>query len=829
MSRPRPADRASSSLVTRASAGPLATYQPFIQRPATSLTVTLAGQEVTSAEELTNYLNGLDPARVVFAFRDIQDQIQVNAEYLQDVAADVWDLAGSYESMRARRARDTAAYEQEFGVLINAHRQSTHRRHRLQEGHDRLTRTWMTSTFFNTVVLAQTNGSTAIMDALNAASSHHSPGQIIARASSFRLQRLAGIGPYRYATADVTITPADIRNAFEPGQRTSIHPQREQAAANQHNLLPDQRGVHWIGGVAPPGINDAYHNAGQPPTPSARLQSPVYTLPSSSAGVPSGSLQPRLQSPRSPSLPSPPPPRTPQNRASSPSIQPSIETDPTRPSNLRPQASQSYAGMQGKSTKSPPAGSKRRRDPASPDHQSPPRARSEPALGVKGPKGAQIELGPKPSDILGMISGLRTLTVSPTRTPLVSSRVKAVKIPVQQPTSLDSAIWSHVLRKAQAIAERRQPSQLTAQQQESIAGAVKSLPNLEASIQRLTTGVQNVLRTDDSNLQCYLEGLADMSSVAFSAYNYDRYTVGGVREVAARLNRAVDGGTARIGDGNEYDQGFTITPADFDTLIRDERHTGWLNSPVLMAALLVIVRAAPGNESAFVLHVDQVLQYRQHQITANQLRMPTTARNLVIPFHWGNHWTVGLVDVATRQIRHMDSYQSPDRQRDAIAVMHQLLAARQDIYGTGNWTVGTLRSGQQVNSDDCGLWVIENTRRLVDDLDYNTPVGPATRRYIAEELYLNLINDTPPLPRQTRREAEVARARQAIDHAAGPGRTQSQPLTIRSTVTPTPGPDMPHIANATRLPRQPSPAPGGASGTAFGPRLRQGSHSPGGN
>jgi hypothetical protein len=808
MSRPPPSDRASRSLVPRPSSGPPARYQPFIQLPATHLTVTLAGQTITSADQLAEYLDGLAPAQVPFAIRDIQNQVLANAEYLQDFGAGVWELAETYASMQARRAQDAAAYEQEFATLIRAHQQSASRRDRLQEGHDRLTRTWMTSSFFNTVVLTQTTGSTAVIDALSAASAHGSPGQIFARASSFRLQRLAGIGPYRYRSADLTITPADIANAADQTEPSSIRPQQEQAAATQHNLVADQRGIHWIGGVPPPNVDDAYQHAGRYPALPAGPRSPVQTLPSSSAAPPFPSSPPPAQSPR------PGTPQSPQTGAVTPSIQQSVELDPSRTTmTLRAQSPQTYAGMQGKG---PPA--KRRRDPASPQPQPPTRAQSEPAFRVKVSK---PDAGPRPTEILDLISGLRTLAVSPTRSPLNRSKVRPVKIPVPQPTPLDTAIWGHVLRKAQAVAEQRQPPQLTPQQEQAIAGAVNSLPNLQASIQRLTAGVQSTLRADDDSLRAYLEGLADGSSVAFAAYNHDRHTVGGVREVAARLHRAFDGGPARIGDGNEYNQGFTVTPADFDTLIRDERHSGWLNSAVLMAALLGIARAGPGNEPAFVLHIDQVLQYRQRHIPAGQVRMPPRARNLVIPFHWGNHWTVGLVNVATRQIQHMDSHHATNRHRDAIAIMQQLLSDRSDVYGAGAWTVDTTRSGQQANSDDCGLWVIENARRLIDDLDDVAPVGPATRRFIADELYIHLINDTPPLTQQTQREADVARARQVAANAAGPGRSRSQPWSIHST--PTPGPDMPHIPNATIQPPRPSPPPTGAPGP--GPRSRQGSRS----
>jgi Ulp1 protease family, C-terminal catalytic domain len=457
-----------------------------------------------------------------------------------------------------------------------------------------------------------------------------------------------------------------------------------------------------------------------------------------------------------------------------PMIQPSIETDPSRP-NLRPQENQiSYEGMQGTNT------SKRPRNAASPS----PLPRRHPVW-VELENGSP---GPKPVDIIDLISGLQTLTVSPTQSPVNPKRVKAIKNPVPRPSQLDKALWSHAMNKAQAIAEQRQPPQLSDLQRAQLAESVNSLPNLHASIERLSSGLRETLGSDEDNLRAYIEGLCDCSSMAYTAYNQDRYTINGVRDIAGRLHRAFDGAAARIGNGNEDQQGITVQPSDFDTLIRDEMHSGWLNSVVLMAALLGIGRARSHQQTTFVVHIDHMLLYRTGQTTVNNLPLPNRAMNLVIPLHWGNHWTVGLVSVETRTIHHMDSMHQATRHQAGLNIIQQLLRQREDLFGHEDWTIGTMRSGQQTNSDDCGLWVIENARRLMEGTDHIAPVGPATRRFITEELYSHLITDTPPLTQQSRREAEVSRVRQVAENASGPGRSFTSPLHISA-----PGPDMPYL------------------------------------
>jgi hypothetical protein len=47
----------------------------------------------------------------------------------------------------------------------------------------------------------------------------------------------------------------------------------------------------------------------------------------------------------------------------------------------------------------------------------------------------------------------------------------------------------------------------------------------------------------------------------------------------------------------------------------------------------------------------------------------------------------------------------------------------------------------------------------MEGTDHIIPMGPATRRYIADELYSHLITDTPPLTQQSQREAKVSRVR----------------------------------------------------------------------
>ena len=52
-----------------------------------------------------------------------------------------------------------------------------------------------------------------------------------------------------------------------------------------------------------------------------------------------------------------------------------------------------------------------------------------------------------------------------------------------------------------------------------------------------------------------------------------------------------------------------MQPSDFNTLIRDKMHSGWLNSIVLMAALLGIARARSHQQTTFMVHINHMLLY----------------------------------------------------------------------------------------------------------------------------------------------------------------------------------------------------------------------------
>lgn len=239
-------------------------YQSFAVRDA-YVGVTVNNQYFTSTSALRQYLDSIDSESEIRVFRTIQDQIQHGTESLQEIASDVWGLAQTRQALQARRVQNVDAFTSEFQALAYHAEECRARRQREAEAHRRLTFDWMTEGFLRTVVLEQTNGSTAVLDALNLARTFGiTPVQLMRQASALRLQRLAKLGPYQgYATNDLAITPQDIRFAIsDPPHPTPVHLPREIEAATRHRLIADSQGVHWINGVPPAAIEAAYQNGG---------------------------------------------------------------------------------------------------------------------------------------------------------------------------------------------------------------------------------------------------------------------------------------------------------------------------------------------------------------------------------------------------------------------------------------------------------------------------------------------------------------------------------------------------------------------------------------
>jgi hypothetical protein len=779
-------------------------YQPLVIPPTEAVLPIVDAQgvviTVNGISHLQRMLDGLSPEAEINVFRQLQRQIMDGVETLEAIADQILEIIETRSTIQNLIRANRQEFDNEFVPLRQYAQNNQKRRRRIEEAEARLLDGFISPEFYQNVVLQQARRTTAVLDALHAArTTGISPALLFSRASGLRLQRLARLGPYqKYGSNDLTITPRDITLAADPNQKIPFFPPREDESAKRYHLAPDSTGIHWLNGEQPAGINEAYQNLGFPIPRQLAFNStpPQNNMPSASQVATFGSSQPRGTSrtptPHTPT-PAPPHPRTsttgsPASRTSTPKppaqvtqtqlntgVVQSIEGG-QRP-NTRPQAVKpDYAGQQGKSEKKPP---KRPR----PQDVSPP----PPAHAASRPtnQDAATSSQTAPVQIGDLIGRIRTLSIDAGRARVDPSSLKSVPNPVKNPSPLEQAIWNHANRKAEAISQSRQLPPLSREQEKQLGLMVDSIPDLHNSIQHLTEAVRGSLGPSHVSLSVYLEGLADGAAAAYAAFELDRHAVGELRVLVSTLRRRIDNGFAQIGNGNENTQGIRINVHDFESFLLDENNSGWLNQMVIMGALLGMARDPFHRRTTFIVNSDAFLHFRTG--TLDHIILPDTPQNMVIPMHWGDHWTVGLVDYENRTIHHMDSSSNPRRHREGIDAIRQLLAHHQHIFGVEEWTQGTITSGQQTNTWDCGIWAIENARWLIEGSgpDMQPVIGPMTRFNIAQEFYRHLIQDTPAPNGPTQREREVAAARQYTQDPTNPD-------AIRYIA---PGPDMPHIGN----------------------------------
>jgi hypothetical protein len=112
---------------------------------------------------------------------------------------------------------------------------------------------------------------------------------------------------------------------------------------------------------------------------------------------------------------------------------------------------------------------------------------------------------------------------------------------------------------------------------------------------------------------------------------------------------------------------------------------------------------------------------------------PDDHPSLITMVHWGNHWAIMIADRASGLIHYLDSQEIPGRRQMAVASMRNFLTLHPG-YNTITWRESELRSQQQGNTYDCGVWAIANAWAWMDRGDLPTDVGLADRLRIGRAI-----------------------------------------------------------------------------------------------
>lgn len=103
---------------------------------------------------------------------------------------------------------------------------------------------------------------------------------------------------------------------------------------------------------------------------------------------------------------------------------------------------------------------------------------------------------------------------------------------------------------------------------------------------------------------------------------------------------------------------------------------------------------------------------------------PTKARYIALPLYTGGHWVTTIVDRKTGEPHHHDSKYTPgDLQKRLTA---EIMDKNKDIFQMRSGFDTVLPTGQQKDSFNCGVFVVSNLVKMLEQADENMVVGQMT-------------------------------------------------------------------------------------------------------
>ena len=181
-----------------------------------------------------------------------------------------------------------------------------------------------------------------------------------------------------------------------------------------------------------------------------------------------------------------------------------------------------------------------------------------------------------------------------------------------------------------------------------------------------------------------------------------------LKSLVATFKQALTAGPVTMPAGGQVDsddvQSFGVGQPDATD--------GWLTDQAIQAGLQTL---SLRNTAVVDMH-----GARLHFNDPDHTPLPTidtTAENIAMVMHFGNHWTVGVYNTEARQYHLLDSMPMGRQRFDIMAQrMDAVVAHYFPSHGQATWA--PTRSFEQDNGRDCGLYVIMNVRSL----DSGTPL-----------------------------------------------------------------------------------------------------------
>jgi Ulp1 protease family, C-terminal catalytic domain len=669
----------------------------------------LGSTSFNTLQALIEHINNLSADNQVAAIHQLQQQLQGQTEQLQDIAFDLWEYMLRTPAFLVRRRKSEVSFDGEFQILLNQHKASQMRRNRLLETHRALVGSWCTQAFWDLVIQQQTNMSSAITDTLRAGSRNWAPLILLQRANAFRRVRHARLDPYaQYAAVDLQLVPRDLQLAADRSFSTiSVNTTLEDQSQLIQKLAanPSTPGLYWPDGIAPNGVQQAIENNGQPLSPVSgqiRTSSQTRSSRANARGAPAHLANVSDQ-----------------------------KSDP-QPHGLR-ETNYGKAGPH----RAPPS-KKATAPPVTPGAgvKHAPSVSSFPAAGLPSPRRKTSNVSVKLSTRRDLVANVKVLKLDE-RPPGI--------VDYDLPITLDrvraslQATWQLIMNEGYTLA--------TDGMSPTVVDGLRALNN--GPERNDLVWVVQYLRV----LFLQAEGMLGQWLLPHQGSHISQAPLQLLDASLTAIDHVYRAGAVVVGHGNEFRNGVTVESRDRWSFMVGKHHDGWLTGPALVAGIQTIrLRHLDRRQALWWVvcptqwaQFDDKLSGSHPGIAADCVTEPERDHNLLIPLHLhGDHWALGVIDLHLRRWEYLDSGRRFDNHDNAPnkfeMQVSQFVPAL--YYEAEEFSKGELESGQQTNTWDCGVWVIENARAVIEQRDLPKELNCDFQRgVIVEQLARQICRD----------------------------------------------------------------------------------------
>ena len=197
-------------------------------------------------------------------------------------------------------------------------------------------------------------------------------------------------------------------------------------------------------------------------------------------------------------------------------------------------------------------------------------------------------------------------------------------------------------------------------------------------------------------------------------YNETERAIGQLRELGISTNTQL----CVCPGGLDPVHGCWITLDDLENFLVNQNRRGWLNDNCIDAALTICLSLGGYYETAHAPRCSEFFSWKQG-VPNTLTTLPRTKLNL-IPINYKQvHWVLGVIEYNESSIMVLDSLPDGREQRmkelekDLKDIAYQQQKLQTHWTFTSHATEPEAFSGNQTNSRDCGIWVIQNAFSLL--------------------------------------------------------------------------------------------------------------------